>query len=93
MKTGKVSELRSKVVVDATGYFGMVRKQLPEELGIDREIDNSDVEACYREIRELKVQNENTRYCEIYLNQKASPAGTSGFSPKRAHALTSASAL
>jgi geranylgeranyl reductase family protein len=82
MKTGKVSELRSKVVVDATGYFGMVRKQLPDELGIDREIDNTDVEACYREIRELKVQNENTRYCEIYLNQKASPGGYIWIFPK-----------
>jgi flavin-dependent dehydrogenase len=82
MKTGSVSELRSKVVVDATGYFGMVRKQLPEELGIDREIDNSDVEACYREIRELKVQNDNTRYCEIYLNQKASPGGYIWIFPK-----------
>ena len=38
MKTGKVAEMRSKVVVDATGYFGMVRKQLPAEMGIDRDI-------------------------------------------------------
>ncbi|MCW4024212.1 MAG: NAD(P)/FAD-dependent oxidoreductase [Candidatus Bathyarchaeota archaeon] len=75
MKTGDVCELRSKVVVDATGYFGMVRKQLPAELGIDRQIDNEDVEACYREIRTLKQNTENTRYCEIYLNQKASPGG------------------
>jgi geranylgeranyl reductase family protein len=75
MKTGDVAELRSKVVVDATGYFGMVRKQLPAEIGIDRTIDNEDVEACYREIRQLKQNTENTRYCEIYLNQKASPGG------------------
>ena len=71
MKTGKVAELRSKVVVDASVYFGMVRKQLPSEMGIDREIANQDVEACYREIRQLKQETENTRFCEIYLNQKA----------------------
>jgi digeranylgeranylglycerophospholipid reductase len=82
MKTGEVSELRSKVVVDATGYFGMVRKQLPTELGIDREIAKEDVEACYREIRQLKQENENTRYCEIYLNQKASPGGYIWIFPK-----------
>jgi flavin-dependent dehydrogenase len=82
MKTGKVSELRSKVVVDATGYFGMVRKQLPAEMGIDRELANEDVEACYREIRQLKQENENTRYCEIYLNQKASPGGYIWIFPK-----------
>jgi geranylgeranyl reductase family protein len=82
MKSGKVSELRSKVVVDATGYFGMVRKQLPAELGVDRELDNSDVEACYREIRQLKADNENKRYCEIYLNQTASPGGYIWIFPK-----------
>lgn len=82
MKSGKVSELRSKVVIDATGYFGMVRKQLPAELGLDRELDNSDVEACYREIRQLKVENENKRYCEIYLNQTASPGGYIWIFPK-----------
>ena len=82
MKTGKVSELRSKVVVDATGYFGMVRKQLPAELGIDRELANEDVEACYREIRQLKQESENTRFCEIYLNQKASPGGYIWIFPK-----------
>jgi len=82
MKTGKVSEIRGKVTVDATGYFGMVRKQLPAEMGIDRELDNSDVEACYREIRQLKQETENTRYCEIYLNQKASPGGYIWIFPK-----------
>jgi digeranylgeranylglycerophospholipid reductase len=82
MKTGKVSEMRSKVVVDATGYFGMVRKQLPAEMGIDRELSNEDVEACYREIRQLKQETGNTRYCEIYLNQKASPGGYIWIFPK-----------
>jgi digeranylgeranylglycerophospholipid reductase len=82
MKTGKVAEMRSKVVVDATGYFGMVRKQLPAEMGIDRDIANEDVEACYREIRQLKQETENTRFCEIYLNQKASPGGYIWIFPK-----------
>jgi geranylgeranyl reductase family protein len=82
MKTGKVSEIHSKVVIDATGYFGMVRKQLPAEMGIDRDIENQDVEACYREIRQLKQETENTRFCEIYLNQRASPGGYIWIFPK-----------
>jgi len=82
MKNGRITEIHSKVVVDATGYFGMVRKQLPVEMGIDREIANQDVEACYREIRQLKQETENTRYCEIYLNQKASPGGYIWIFPK-----------
>jgi digeranylgeranylglycerophospholipid reductase len=82
MKTGKVANMQSKVVVDATGYFGMVRKQLPAEMGIDRDIANEDVEACYREIRQLKEETDNTRFCEIYLNQKASPGGYIWIFPK-----------
>jgi geranylgeranyl reductase family protein len=82
MKTGQVSELRSKVVIDATGYFGMLRKQLPTEFGIEQQIDNQDVEACYREIRQLKHESKNTQYCEIYLSQTASPGGYTWIFPK-----------
>ncbi len=82
MKNGAVSEMRGKVTVDATGYFGRVRKQLPPELGIDRDINNADVEACYREIRQLKQETDDTRYCEIYLNQQASPGGYVWIFPK-----------
>jgi digeranylgeranylglycerophospholipid reductase len=81
-KTGQTAELRSKVVVDASGFFSVVRHSLPEEMGIDREIENEDVEACYREIRQLKQETENTRYCEIYLNQKVAPAGYVWIFPK-----------
>jgi geranylgeranyl reductase family protein len=82
LKTNESIELRSKVVIDATGFFGMVRKQLPDVFGIDQEIDNEDVEACYREIRQLNHETENTRYCEIYLNQQASPGGYIWIFPK-----------
>ncbi len=82
MKTGQTLQLKSKVVVDASGYFGVVRKLLPPELGIDRDIENEDVEACYREIRQLKQETKNTSYCEIYLNQKAAPGGYVWIFPK-----------
>lgn len=82
MRTGAVLQLKSKVVVDASGFFGVVRHKLPLEMGIDNEIDNCDVEACYREIRQLKQETENTRFCEIYLNQKAAPGGYVWIFPK-----------
>jgi digeranylgeranylglycerophospholipid reductase len=82
MKTGKISELRSRVVVDASGFFSVVRHALPREMGIDREVENEDVEACYREIRQLKQEADNTQYCEIYLNQKVAPGGYVWIFPK-----------
>jgi digeranylgeranylglycerophospholipid reductase len=79
---GETVQLKSKVLVDASGFNAVVRHKLPAELGIDREIANEDVEACYREIRELKQQSENTKYCDIYLNQKVTPGGYTWIFPK-----------
>jgi digeranylgeranylglycerophospholipid reductase len=79
---GKTVELESKVLVDASGFMAVVRHKLPEEMGIDREIENEDVEACYREIRQLKQENENTKYCEIYLDGKVTPGGYTWVFPK-----------
>jgi digeranylgeranylglycerophospholipid reductase len=79
---GKPVQLRSKVVVDASGFMGVVRHKLPVQMGIEREVANEDVEACYREIRQLRQETENAKYCEIYLNQKATPGGYTWIFPK-----------
>ena len=79
---GKSVQLRSKVVVDASGFMGVVRRKLPAEMGIEREVANEDVEACYREIRQLRQETENAKYCEIYLNQKVTPGGYTWIFPK-----------
>jgi geranylgeranyl reductase family protein len=79
---GKIMELKSRVVVDASGFMAVVRHKLPAEMSIEREVANEDVEACYREIRQLKQETENTKYCEIYLNQKVTPAGYTWIFPK-----------
>jgi digeranylgeranylglycerophospholipid reductase len=82
MKTGQNVQMRSKVVVDASGFFAVLRHSLPEEMGIDLKVENEDVEACYREIRQLKQETENKHYCEIYLNQKVAPGGYVWIFPK-----------
>jgi flavin-dependent dehydrogenase len=82
LKTGEDVQLRSKSVVDATGFLAVVRKKLPEEIGIENNVANEDVEACYREIRQLKQETENTKYCEIYLNQTVTPGGYAWIFPK-----------
>ncbi len=81
-KSGKEIELKGKVTVDASGFVGVVRKHLPKPLGIEKDVANHDVEACYREIRQLRQESENTKYCEIYLNQKVTPGGYSWIFPK-----------
>ena len=75
LKTGRTVELRGKVVVDASGFMAVVRRKLPKKMGIENEVANEDVEACYREMRQLKQEGEDTKYCEIYLSQKVTPGG------------------
>jgi digeranylgeranylglycerophospholipid reductase len=75
VKTGKNTELRGKVVLDASGFLAVVRRKLPEKMRIESKVANEDVEACYREIRQLKEGTEDTEYCEIFLNQKVTPGG------------------
>ncbi len=72
---GKTIELECKVVVDASGFMGVVRRKLPEEMGVAKEIEKDDVGVIYREIRQLKHESANTKYCEIYLNHEKSPSG------------------
>ena len=75
MKNEKTMRLESKVVVDASGFTAILRKSLPSEIGIDLNVKNEDVEACYREIRRLKGQDSDSNYCEIYLDQTLTPSG------------------
>ena len=82
LKTGESIRLTGKVVLDASGFLAVVRRRLPKEMGIEGKIANEDVEACYREIRQLKREAENAEYCEIYLNQKVTPGGYTWVFPK-----------
>jgi geranylgeranyl reductase family protein len=76
VKTGEKLRFDGKTVVDASGFLAVIRRKLPKEMGIENEISNEDVEACYREIRQLKQESsEDKNYCEIYLNQKVTPGG------------------
>jgi flavin-dependent dehydrogenase len=62
--------------------MAVVRHKLPVNTRIELEIENEDVEACYREIRQLKQENENRKHCEIYLNGKVTPGGYTWIFPK-----------
>jgi len=81
-KTGENVKLRSKVVLDPSGFLAVVRRKLPKEMGIENEVANEDVEACYREIRQLKQETGSTNYCELYLNQRVTPGGYTWIFPK-----------
>jgi digeranylgeranylglycerophospholipid reductase len=82
LKTGEDILLKSEVVVDASGFLAIIRRKLSKEMRVESEVLNEDVEACYREIRQLRQETEDTQYCEIYLNQKVAPGGYTWIFPK-----------
>jgi digeranylgeranylglycerophospholipid reductase len=83
LKSGKNFEMSARVVVDASGYSAVLRKKLPPEIGIEREVKNEDVVVCYREIRRVREQISDPSFCEIYLNLQRVPGGYYWIFPKR----------
>ncbi|MFW6110810.1 MAG: geranylgeranyl reductase family protein [Thermoproteota archaeon] len=77
----KVS-LEGDVVLDASGFLGVVRRRLPSEMQIETGVANRDVEACYREVRQIQEELEQSEYCKIYLNQEVTPGGYTWVFPK-----------
>jgi len=73
--TGERRTLRSSVVIESTGFFATLRRKLNPDFGIDIEVDKRDVEACYREIRQLKQPLDESTLCRIYLTQAKTPGG------------------
>lgn len=82
LRTGEHVRFEGKMVVDASGFVGVIRRKLPSKMGIETGVANEDVEGCYREIRQLKQESEESKYCEIYLNQKVTPGGYAWIFPK-----------
>jgi len=78
MRTQSRIQLQSKVVVEASGFNSVLRKKLPPQIGIDLHVDNEDVEACHREIRQLKGGGEHEvdgGFLELYLDMNVTPGG------------------
>jgi len=77
----------AKVVIDATGSSSVLRRFLPVESFIEREIDMDDLESTGRYILEFDHGLEDEtyftpEYCLIHLDQYLAPSGYSWVFPK-----------
>ncbi len=80
LKVKQRQDFRAKVTVDASGVAAAIRRRLPEEFGIEREVSKKDIMACYREIRgDVELEK---GYCQIYLNQSIARGGYFWIFPK-----------
>jgi len=86
-ENGKAFELMAKVVIDALGMASTLRRKLPKNDFIEREIDIHDIESTGRYIMEFEQVEENDYYYDpknaiIHLNQIIAPGGYGWVFPK-----------
>jgi digeranylgeranylglycerophospholipid reductase len=80
-------EVRAKIVIDALGIATTLRRKLPENPYVDREVDIRDVESTGRFIYEFDLDHVDLNYYDvknaiIHLNQHYAPGGYGWVFPK-----------
>ena len=80
-------EIRAKVIIDALGMATGLRRKLPQNPYVDKEVDINDVESTGRFIYEFELDHEDLNYFDeknaiIHLNQYYSPGGYGWVFPK-----------
>jgi geranylgeranyl reductase family protein len=73
-------EMRSKIVIDALGMATTLRRKLPVNPYVDRDVDISDIESTGRYIYEFDPDHEDLNYFDqkkalVHLNQNIAPGG------------------
>ena len=86
-KAKESKSMRAKVVIDALGVATTLRRKLPENPYVDREVDVSDLEATGRYLYEFDLDHEDSRFFDpknaiIHLNQDIAPGGYGWVFPK-----------
>jgi geranylgeranyl reductase family protein len=80
-------EIRAKIVIDALGIATTIRRKLPPNPYVDREIDISDIELTGRYLYEFDQDHEDLNFFDpknalIHLNQNLAPGGYGWVFPK-----------
>ncbi len=88
-KEGKKEEkeYRAKVVIDALGISTVIRRNIPENIFVDRKIDIDDIESTGRYIYEFDKDHDDLNYYDpdnalIHLNNELAPGGYGWVFPK-----------
>ncbi len=82
---GEELEFRGKVIVDATGTSGVLRRRLPEEWPVNERLKPVDMNVAYRRIVRLASEIEDPNYIRIYVNMSIAPGGYWWLFPKSEH--------
>ncbi len=81
-------KITAKLVIDATGIASMLRRKLPENEYIERDVSTDDIESTGRYIMDFEKDGDDDRYYDprnalIHLNQVLAPGGYGWVFPKK----------
>jgi digeranylgeranylglycerophospholipid reductase len=79
-------DITARVVVDASGASGLLRRQLPASSHIDRVVSKEDMMVAWRSIYEIPEHTfETPSILEVYWDQNQTPGGYTWVFPKSQH--------
>jgi len=81
LKSGEEVIVKSKIVVDASGFAAVIRNKLDSPL-IENKIDKEDIALCYREILTLKMPLAEPEVARVLLGGEVAPKGYAWIFPK-----------
>ena len=84
LKNGEKLDLNAKLIIDASGFYTPLRKQMKDSI-IEKEILKEDAILCYREIIKFSPQDQQVidpEYITIILDQEKAPGGYIWYFPK-----------
>jgi digeranylgeranylglycerophospholipid reductase len=81
LTSGEEVIVKSKIVVDASGFAAVIRSKLDSPL-VECNIDKQDIALCYREIIRLKMPLAEPEIARVFLGGEAAPKGYAWIFPK-----------
>jgi flavin-dependent dehydrogenase len=89
LENGEKTNFKSKIVIDASGFYSPLRKLVKSSL-IEKNLPREDSILCYREIVEFSpkdIEIQDPEYITIILDQEKAPGGYIWYFPKNESSL------
>lgn len=89
LKDGTKTELKSKIVIDASGLYSPLRKKIKFDI-IEKDFSKDDAILCYREIISFPAKDQEVQdleYISIILDQDKAPGGYIWYFPKNKYSF------
>ena len=81
LKQDEILSLGSKILVDASGFAGVIRNKIENPL-VEQDIAKEDIALCFREILKLKIPLAEPTVARVFLGGAFAPQGYAWIFPK-----------